>query len=155
MNIIQLSNSNDVAIVDDEDFARLKDYNWQKSTNGYAIRSVGTNKVYMHQEVLPTPAGIYADHINSNRLDNRRSNLRAASHSQNGQRRKVQVNNSTGYRGVSQSPHGWRAQIYINNKRISLGYYKDVAAAARAYDRGAVKYFGANAATNFPQETEH
>ena len=154
MNVIKLSNSNDVALVDDEDHERLAKYNWQKSTNGYAIRSEGTDKVYLHQEVCPTPPGVYADHVNGQRLDNRRCNLRPATHSQNGQRRKVQVNNSSGYRGVSQSPNGWRSQIYVNNKRISLGYYKDAAAAARAYDRAALQYFGSNAATNFPQETD-
>ena len=109
----------------------------------------------MHQDVCPTQVGEYADHINSQRLDNRRCNLRPATHSQNGQRRKVQANSRTGYRGVIHSPHGWRAHLYCNKKHISLGYYSDIIEAAKAYDRGAIKYFGPNAATNFPQETEH
>ena len=154
MQQIRLANSNDVALVDDEDYARLVIYNWQKSTNGYAIRSVGTSKVYMHQDVCPTRNGLYADHVNGQRLDNRRSNLREVTHSQNGQRRKVQSNSRTGFRGVIHSPNGWRAHLYCNRKHISLGYYKDIEDAARAYDKGALKYFGPNAATNFPTETD-
>ena len=152
MKTIKLANSNDVALVDDEDYEHLIKYRWRKSTNGYAIRSVGTCKVYMHQQVCPTKAGSYADHINGQRLDNRRCNLQEASHSLNGQRRKVQANSRTGYRGVIHSPHGWRAHLYCNRKHISLGYYQDIEEAAKAYDQGALTYFGHKAATNFPQE---
>ncbi len=152
MMYISLSNSTDVALVDDEEFVKLCGYNWQKSSNGYAIRSVGTSKIYMHQDVLPTSKGVYADHIDSNRLNNQKSNLRPATHSENGQRRKVQSNSRTGYRGVIHSPHGWRAHLYCNRKHISLGYYKDIEDAARAYDKGALQYFGPNAALNFPTE---
>lgn len=74
------------ALVDDEDFEQLNKWSWKLSTNGYAIRcpSNGKNEnggykyttVRMHRVVMKTPRHLEADHINANRLDNRKSNLR-------------------------------------------------------------------------------
>jgi len=139
-------------MVDDADYPDIVCYKWSLSSNGYAVRKLRSKNVYMHQMILPTPVGIYADHLNGLRLDNRRENLREATHSQNGQRRKLQVNNKTGYRGVTPTKNGWVSQIYCSKKHITLGHYTCIETAAKAYDRAAIKYFGENAATNFPKD---
>lgn len=80
------------------------------------------------------PAG-QIDHINGDRLDNRISNLRVASRSENGQNRGIQANNTSGYVGVSwhKANAMWWAGIKLNGKRKSLGYFHDPAEASAAY----------------------
>jgi hypothetical protein len=77
------------------------------------------------------------DHINGDGLDNRRQNLRAATHAENLQNRRLGSDNTSGHRGVSwrSQTHRWRAYITVRGVRISLGDFKelkDAADAARA-----------------------
>ena len=65
-----------VALIDDEDFERLNQYPWCV-TNGYAMRKVGGEAVYMHREILGAGPDQECDHANLNRLDNHRTNLRS------------------------------------------------------------------------------
>lgn len=75
-----------VTLVDDEDFEELNKWSWKLSTNGYAIRCPSNGKtengrykyttIRMHRVIMRTPNGLETDHINGNRLDNRKCNLR-------------------------------------------------------------------------------
>ena len=71
------------AIIDQEDFERFAQYRWRLSSRGYAIRSyVDEGKeivLSLPREVLQPPPGLQADHINRDRLDDRRENLRILS----------------------------------------------------------------------------
>lgn len=77
----------DYALVDDDDYFRLKDYSWYKTSSGYAMRSywAGMKKVYvlMHREICKPPSDMLVDHKNGNPLDNRRSNLRVCTMQEN------------------------------------------------------------------------
>lgn len=96
------------------------------------------------------------DHRNGDRLDNRRGNLRIATHGQN------MVNRRGGgasiYLGVTRNRMNWQARIVplgtgrekANSQRICLGTFADEAEAARAYDRAAREYHGEFARLNFP-----
>lgn len=86
----------------------------------------------------------HIDHINGNRSDNRISNLRLASQSQNRQNSKTPKNNTSGYKGVScDTRHGtWRARIFVNNKDKYLGTFKTKEQASEAYIDAAKKYHG-------------
>ena len=94
------------------------------------------------------------DHINGDKLDNRRCNLRLATRSQNMANRPKSRNNRSGYKGViwDKRQGKWRATIGYHGKTTTLGRYDNIEAAARAYDRAARQYFGDFAYLNFPDE---
>lgn len=129
-------------IVDDDVFAEINKYSWYYNSNGYAARretlSRGVSKnVKMHHKIIGKPSkGFVVDHINRNKLDNRRSNLRFCSKSVNALNSKNnRKNNTSGFIGVSydRSRRKWSASITINYKKIHLGrfHYKKDAVKAR------------------------
>lgn len=144
-----------VALVDDEDFEYLNQRKWHYS-KGYAVstsrRLFGFQKtIAMHREIMNTPNGMETDHINGDKLDNRKNNLRNCFHLENGKNRKIQINNTSNYKGVSFDKRAgkWRSVIYIEKKKISLGNFTNIEDAARAYDKKAIELFGEFANTNF------
>ncbi len=141
-----------VALVDDEDFERINKYKWHV-TNGYAVRKLTATSptIRMHRVVVDCPENMEVDHINRNRLDNRRENLRICTHSQNGMNKDVVASNKSGFKGVSWHTRSkkWVAQIQLNKTRKHLGYYETPEAAAFAYDEAAIKNYGEFAVLNF------
>ena len=146
------------AKVDVEDFADLCKHKWFALQNGasgtrfVAARTVsserGRQAMLMHRMLLNAGPGEEVDHINRDPLDNRRSNLRLATRSQNCAN--THVRNSTGYRGVSWSRNRYQAEGFCNHERHYLGRYETAEEAARAYDAFARKHHGAFAVLNFP-----
>lgn len=103
------------AIIDTEDLDKVKYTKWKLSTSGYAMNTPkysGCNK-HMSREILGTDQ--FVDHINHNTLDNRKSNLRIVTKSQN------QMN--ANYRGVDKHGDKYSARIKLHGKCISLGTY--------------------------------
>lgn len=86
----------------------------------------------------------FIDHINRVRTDNRISNLRLVTHSENMQNRKIQKNNKSGYRGVSwDAKYGkWRVCGSRNKKQIWLGYFDDLELAELVISEFRGKYHG-------------
>jgi len=133
-----------VALVDDEDFKWLVAQKWHvvPSGNGrnYATRRMGGRTTYMHRVILERVTGaplgkLVVDHINGDALDNRRSNLRAVTNSENLRNAIRRCTNKSGYVGVvwHTQTKKWNARIKVNYKAISLGLYdnKEDANAAR------------------------
>jgi hypothetical protein len=135
-----------VVIVDDEDYAWLSTMRWHLNTQGYAARKVGRNgTMLMHRLILGLEKGDErrGDHIDGNRLDNRRANLRTCTHAENNRNRRTQANNSTGYRGVSKaSATTFRAQIKMDGVKIYLGAFSTAEEAHQAYCEAAKRYHG-------------
>ncbi len=157
-----------VALVDAEDYERINRHKWyakahHKGSIFYALRNVPVGEpgklkqrsVSMHREVMGLEFGDprEVDHREQSKtLDNRRSNLRIATSSQNqgNQRRRK---NASGYKGVywySQKQR-WGARVTRNRETIFLGLHDSKEGAARAYDIGALRVFGEFAHTNFPR----
>ena len=147
-------------IVDDGDFEWLNQFKWYAVKAGktfYAVRAVRVGlkqkKVFMHRFILGLDFGDQrqGDHINMDGLDNRRSNLRIATHAQNQRNGRKQANNKSGYKGVSWSNERgkWYAKIKVNGKKKHLGYFDDPEEAGRAYDYAARELHGEFANTNF------
>lgn len=82
---IQLSGkySEKYVIVDDEDYEYLSAFKWQFTSNGYAKRKYGKTSLLMHRVIAKTPDGLVTDHLNHNKLDNRKSNLRVCTQMEN------------------------------------------------------------------------
>ncbi len=151
-----------VALVDDERFEEINRHKWYLSTFGYAVRnSNGIHRLFggryilwMHREIMRAPASMQVDHINGDTLDNRVSNLRICSNTENSRNQRLRPSNTSGYKGVAwrDGHKKFRARITVNYKDIFLGYFDDPKEAARAYDSAARKYFGEFAKVNFPDE---
>lgn len=139
------------AIVSPED-NHLADFRWclmppnGRNPNGYVRRKVRQDgkrvNVYLHRAVLGLSPGdgMDGDHINGDRLDNRRENLRATTRRQNGQNVPSQAGTSR-HRGVSLRPNGtWKAQVMVDGRTRHVGIYatEDEAASAAANFRAAV-----------------
>jgi hypothetical protein len=144
------------ACVDDADYGWLSQLKWHayKSRNiWYAKHSTYENgkisTIQMHQ--LLCPYAPVVDHINRNGLFNSRSNLRAATHSQNlGNRAKNLGKTTSRYKGVSWSKKRRRWDVYIGaNGRV--GSFLSEIEAALAYDCAAEKKYGEFARFNFPE----
>ena len=115
----------------------------------YAVRSLpGQPKQGMHTFLTGWSR---VDHINGNGLDNRRSNLRPASRSQNGANRGAPSNNTSGFKGVTRFRLKWMAKIQVHGRTIHLGLFATPQEAARAYDTAALEHFGEYARPNFPK----
>jgi len=103
---------------------------------------------------MTPPNGMFIDHINRNKLDNRRSNLRIVTTSQNVVNCPPRKNNTSGYRGVSKKGNMWIAQIEKGDKKIFQESYTTPEQAAKAYDRKIKEVFGEFAYLNFPENAE-
>jgi len=95
------------------------------------------------------PPGLQVDHINLDRLDNRRENLRLATRSQN-QAHKGRQSNTSCYKGVSLNRGLYEARIRFQGKRIYLGKYADPLTAALLYDAASRYLYQDFAGCNFP-----
>lgn len=98
----------------------------------------------MHREIVDAPE---VDHRNGDRVDNRRANLRAATHLQNCQN--ARPKGQSRFKGVSRYRERWHARIKVPGRRIDLGSFHDEESAARAYDVAAREHFGEFARLNF------
>ena len=147
-----------VALVDDEDYEWLRQRKWH-CRNGYATHSEWDGSsgkarvVRMHREIMQPPEGMEVDHINHDKLDNRRENLRICTHAENQHNSRMQRNNTSGFRGVCHFRNRWTARIKMGGIQRNLGYYGTPEAAARAYDEAAKELHGEFAALNFARQT--
>lgn len=150
-----------VAVVDDEDYEVLSRFRWS-SDGRYAGRkglySEGVLKgrsILMHRQILgllDSGYTVQVDHINCNKLDNRRLNLRVCNRSQNMANSRVRKESKTGYKGVVFRGRGlskpWVASISLGDRTKHLGYYSSKEEAALAYNVAALKYRGSFARLN-------
>lgn len=154
---IELTNTDEVSIINSEDYSRVSEIPWYKDSNGYVSKNlyVGNQKwekLSLHRMVLGAEKGQIVDHINGNRLDNRRSNLRFATSLENARNARINSRNTSGYKGVSERNGRFEAYIRNHGTLEHLGTYEDLEDAAKAYNVKAVEYFGEFARLN---EVDH
>ncbi len=142
-------------LIDEEDVEMVGQYDWHIQKAGYLRAYIGQYQhVLLHRLLLGlTDRKQQVDHINGNKLDNRRENLRITTQQQNswnmGRRRGKQ------YRGVHKRPDTegrWVAAITVNRKTILVGAFTTEEDAARAWDHAARQHFGEHARLNFPED---
>lgn len=133
-------NENGRAIIDLDDVEKIKDYKWSIN-HGY----VNTfPNIRLHRLITNCSEDKVVDHINHNKLDNRKSNLRICSQHQNMMNKIKQNNNKSGYTGVywSNEKSRWYAQITVNKNTINLGYFNTKEDAIYSRKQAEIKYFG-------------
>ena len=148
-----------VALVDECDHEMLSFWNWSFMKVGYAQAWVGSSmydrrKSTMHRVIMLPDPSQQVDHINGDRLDNRRCNLRLCSGRENQMNRKKSSGKSSSYKGVSFFPRTgrWASRIKVHGRNLHLGYFVSEKDAALAYDAAALHHFGEFARLNFSDE---
>lgn len=136
-------------LVDDEDFEYLSQWKWSVAA-GYARRKKNNKCILLHRFIMNAPDNMQVDHVNMNILDNRKSNLRICTKSQNTANRNKPATNTSGYKGVYKiNENTWTASIKVNNITKHLGRFDNAIDAARAYDKEAKKIYGIFSRPNF------
>lgn len=114
-------------IVDDVDFEYLNQWKWHCSSEGYALRRAkksGKNQfIRMHRLINETPIGKDTDHINHDRLDNRRENLRTVTRQMNNFNRKPELQQGVCFH---KKANKWMARIKLNGKEKYLGLFDNI-----------------------------
>lgn len=148
------------ALVDEADYPALMQIgNWCYSKSGYAVHyytdEYGVNKtLYMHRVLMAfalrnAPPGMQVDHINHNRIDNRRANLRLATRQQNQAHKGKRKDSDSPFKGVTCNTGRWEARIRFGNQRLNLGRFHQPEEAAWMYDAASRLLYGQFAGTNF------
>jgi len=140
MALIELSgkkSSGRFVIIDDEDLKLASVMTWNYHPQGYAVH----NGKRLHRLIMNAPDGVDVDHINGNKLDNRKSNLRLCNKTQNNRNSRPKAGTSK-YKGVHLFANKWRASITANRVVLQLGTFCDEDKAALAYNAAARHFFG-------------
>lgn len=128
-------------LVDSEDVPLLKEHYWYADSRGYWLSHFPQGKVYLHKYVMKVGSNYEVDHIHRVRNDNRKSQLRKCTHSENNRNRKIKKN-STGVVGVYFSHNKYSARVYIKGKEVWLGLFDTLEEASKAREEAVKKYYG-------------
>lgn len=148
---VKLTNSQNIMLCDASDWKNMRKYTWLEDAYGYAatndysihIKRKGSGTIKYHLLLLGVKDGLVIDHINRNRLDNRRVNLRFVTQHVNCMNHNLSSANTSGYTGVKlrKDTKRWSASIMVNYKSIALGCYGTKEEAIEARRKGEEKYF--------------
>lgn len=139
------------ALVDDEDFDWLNKFRWYLSDSGYAkrdqhikleINKYSKKTIWMHRIINNTKGGLFTDHINQNKLDNRKENLRTVTKSQNGFNRGKQSNNTSGVKGVSwhKKAKKWMVEIKHGDLKEYFGLFINLEDAKKVREKAEMEF---------------
>jgi len=140
---------NEEIFVDDDDYEWLNQYTWHIG-KGYAARARwlsdgdGGKRIMMHRQIMSAQKGEIIDHIDRNRKNNQRSNLRICSYAENARNHKVLKCNKSGVTGVTWNKQNqkWIVIITINKERLYLGLYSSFEEAVNVRKKAEIEYFG-------------
>ena len=139
--------------IDDEDAERVLAHSWWVSSSpevdGHVVcfsTRIDKKIVKLHRFLMGNPLGLVIDHYDGNRLNNRKSNLRACTIKENNMNLHLTSRNTSGYRGVtlSKANHKWRATISLDGRKLHLGYFERPDVAHAAYKEAAELFYGDN-----------
>ncbi len=136
-NTIKLVNNrleNKTVLIDKQDYNKIKYYKWVINRD-YVFGYVNGKNIRLHRYLLnENDSKIFIDHIDNNKLNNTRKNLRLSNAALNAQNKKKKMNTDSTYIGVSRGHHQWVSSITFNGKCTYLGQYNNQFHAARKRD---------------------
>ena len=139
------SNTNKQFMFDKEDYDLIKKFCWRENiSNGYIVTSYNNKTCCgMHRMIMGVKDNEYIDHINRNKTDNRKCNLRISTIQQNNCNKDHNNKYSSGHKGISwnKSMNKWETYIDKNYQRIRLGYFNNLDEAIRVREEAEDKYF--------------
>ena len=144
--VIMYTSKGEEFYVDLEDFDKVKDICWHMTSDGYLANKTKDDIILLHRLVMDCPENLQVDHIGGNvtKNDNRKSNLRLVTQSQNNMNRNVSDKSPYGVTGVYfiESRQKWCSEITEHKKKHHLGYYDSFEDAVRARKNAEELYFG-------------
>jgi hypothetical protein len=146
-----------VAVCDLVDFERVKAYAWYAQIGRSGL--IYARNVFvglLHRFLMSAPDVQDVDHWDHNGLNNRRSNLRLCTGTQNQGNSRKQLSTTSSFKGVTWHKHTgkWQTRIRINGKLKYVGLFTSEVEAARAYNQAALEVFGPFACTNLLMATK-
>jgi hypothetical protein len=128
-------------IVDPDDYEKFVKNNSFHLDKGYVTNG---KKKYLHRLIMNAPDDMVVDHINGDKLDNRKENLRICTNQQNQMNRGKTKNNKTGFKGVcfNKRDNKYQANIKVDGKKKHLGLFEKSEDAYKAYCDACVRYHG-------------
>lgn len=131
-------------IIDCDDYQKIKNYTWRASSNGYIITTKNRKNILLHRLIMNPSDNLIVDHINHNKKDNRKKNLRICTMSNNNMNKSKLSSNTSGVTGVTWNENSgcWVSQIGLNNNMIILGYNTNFDEAVKLRKEAEEKYFG-------------
>lgn len=144
---IGILNNNNKFYIDLDDYEKVSKFYWRETENGYAYTKVNKQMFFMHRYILEDELKNYndkmdVDHINHNKLDNRKHNLRIVNRTQNNMNRKATNPYNTNGIYFSNTFNKYVARITIYNKVIPLGCYEKLEDAIKARKEAEKIYYG-------------
>lgn len=138
------SNTNKEFYFDLDDYDKIKDYCWYENDQGYILTSINQKHIRFHRFILDSNKNITIDHINRNRADNRKENLRNCSQQENMRNQSIRSDNKSGCIGVStdKCKRKWRVRIKIDGKEKVIGRFINLEDAIIARLKAEKLYFG-------------
>jgi len=143
------------ALVDDNMFDFLSQRKWSVFEDRCGKKYAVCQNIRMHRVITNCPENMEVDHIDGDGLNNQLSNLRVCTKSQNMANRKINKNNTTGFKGVRRfyyNKNKYTSKVNTNGKQYYLGIFNTAIDAAKAYDKKARELFGHFAKTNFEEK---
>jgi hypothetical protein len=155
--------------IDDEDLSLISAYHWYGYTpkktkkdgriSHYSpfiqanIKEKGTT-VRLHRLLLNDPVGVHIDHVDGDRCNNRKNNLRCCTRSQNNRNRIRHYTNTSGFKGVTWHARAkkWQAQLSKTKGKSYIGLFNTKEEAATAYNKAALEWHGEFAKLNDVKE---
>ena len=127
-------------LIDLDDVDKARSYKWGIN-KGYAQSSKG---ILLHRLIMNPGDDMVVDHINHDKLDNRKDNLRICSTRQNTMNQGISKNNTSGITGIGwdKSSNKWIAYIKVNYRQITLGRFTNLDDAIQARMDAEIEYFG-------------
>ena len=127
-----------------EDYDKIKDYCWCFNDQDYVVaHNKSGNNIRLHRLILNiNNKDIIIDHKNRRKNDNRKSNLRIATKSENAMNRPTDIRSTTGYKGVHKVGDKYTANIGLNNETIYLGIFDSIEDAIECRYRNEKEIFG-------------
>lgn len=144
---VKMSNTEKEMLVDSDIWEKLKNYCWYENTLGYAAsKDYGAKKcILFHVTAFPNcPRGLVRNHIDGNKLNNQRKNIRVIPQEKNCKNQVREKATSSGRNGVSFDSHKkkWNSYITLNGNRKNLGYFQNLDDAIKAREEAEIEYFG-------------